>query len=191
MRTPYFAFPGLTNIITILSAQWRQVRARRLAKEEEADAESRIFEEREAENLRKESDAFLARQMDEMQALAEEQRKAGLLLDDGAPVKLNVLLPVPTKPEGSGKDNKVAVFGQEEDEEEANRKRKVPLVKLDFSAAEGGEKAKERLERIKLSVPSDKETLFKAKVRWDALSDVSSHIFLFKLLSGTDCADSS
>ncbi|KIM74831.1 hypothetical protein PILCRDRAFT_99100 [Piloderma croceum F 1598] len=153
-------------------AQWRQVRARRLAKEEEADAESRIFEEREAENLRKESDAFLARQMDEMQALAEEQRKAGLLLDDGAPVKLNVSLPVPVKAEGSGKDNKVAVFGQEEDEEEANRKRKVPLVKLDFSAAEGGEKAKERLERIKLSVPSDKETLFKAKVRWDALSDL-------------------
>jgi len=50
-----------------------------------------------AENLRKESDAFLARQMDEMQALAEEQRKAGLLLDDGAPVKLNVSLPVPAK----------------------------------------------------------------------------------------------
>jgi RNA-binding protein 25 len=157
------------------SARWRQTRARRLAKEEEADAESRIFEEREAENLRKESDAFLARQMDEMQALAEEQRKAGLLLDDGAPVKLNVSLPVPIKAEGGGKDtNKAAVFGQEEDEEEANRKRKVPLVKLDFSAAEGGEKAKERLERIKLSVPSDKETLFKAKVRWDALSDVSS-----------------
>jgi hypothetical protein len=64
-------------------------------------------------------------------------------------------------------------------------------VKLDFSAAEGGEKAKERLERIKLSVPSDKETLFKAKVRWDALSDVSSHTFLFKLPSGADCADSS
>jgi hypothetical protein len=44
--------------------------------------------------------------MDEMQALAEEQRKAGLLLDDGAPVKLNVSLPVPTKAEGGGKDNK-------------------------------------------------------------------------------------
>lgn len=156
------------------SARWRQTRARRLAKEEEADYESRHFEEREAENLRKESEAFLARQMDEMQALAEEQRKAGLLLDDGAPVRLNVSLPLPAKGEPAGKDSKAAVvFGQEEDEEEANRKRKVPLVKLDFSAAESGEKAKERLEKIKLSVPKDKETLFKAKVRWDAMSDVS------------------
>lgn len=142
-------------------------------KEEEADRDSRAFEEREAENLRKESEAFLARQMDEMQALAEEQRKAGLLLDDGAPVKLSVSLPVPAKGDSTGKETKAAVFGQEEDEEEANRKRKVPLVKLDFSAADGGEKAKERLERIKASVPSNKESLFKAKVRWDAMSDVS------------------
>jgi len=111
--------------------------------------------------------------MDEMQALAEEQRKAGLLLDDGAPVKLNVSLPVLAKGDPAGKESKAAVFGQEEDEEEANRKRKVPLVKLDFSAADGGEKAKERLWRIKASVPSNKDTLFKAKVRWDAMSDVS------------------
>ncbi|KAF7982124.1 hypothetical protein HWV62_29849 [Athelia sp. TMB] len=151
--------------------RWRQTRARRLAKEEEADAESRVFEEREAENLRRESDAFLARQMDELQALAEEQRKAGLLLDDGAPLKLNVSIPAPVKAEPSGKE-KLTVFGAEEDEEEANRKKKVPLVKLDFSAAEGGEKTKERLEKIKASVPTDKETLFKAKVRWDALSDL-------------------
>jgi RNA-binding protein 25 len=149
------------------------MRARRLAAEEAADAESRAFEEREAENLRRESEAFLARQMDEMQALAEEQRKAGLLLDDGAPVKLSVSLAP-----AAGKDEKERaererkmVLGMEE-EEDGIVKRKVPLVKLDFSVAEG-EKAKETLERIKLSVPSDKETLFKAKVRWDGLSDVS------------------
>ncbi|KAJ3556755.1 hypothetical protein NM688_g1841 [Phlebia brevispora] len=69
-------------------ARWRTSRARRLATEEAADRESRIYEEREAENLRRESEAFLARQMDEMQALQDEQRKAGMLLDDGAPVKL-------------------------------------------------------------------------------------------------------
>ena len=109
--------------------------------------------------------------MDEMQALAEEQRKAGLLLDDGAPVKLNVSLAPAAEKEG-GKE-RAAVFGQEEDDEEGEKKRKVPLVKLDFSVAEGGEKAKERLERIRGSVPHDKETLFKAKVRWDGLSDVS------------------
>lgn len=114
--------------------------------------------------------------MDEMQALAEEQRKAGLLLDDGAPVKLNVsLAPVPVK--GEGKDTKATVFGQEEDEDDATKKRKVPLVKLDFSAAEGGEKARERLETIRTSVPHDKESLFKAKVRWDGLSDVCVGFF--------------
>ncbi|ESK84800.1 hypothetical protein Moror_529 [Moniliophthora roreri MCA 2997] len=150
--------------------RWRQLRARRLEAEEAADAKSRKFEEQEAENLRRESEDFLARQMDEMQALAEEQRKAGLLLDDGAPVKLNVsLAPAPTK-DGSGKE-KATVFTQEEEEEDAIKKRKVPLVKLDFSVAETGEKARERLERIRESVPHDKESLFKAKVRWDGLSD--------------------
>ncbi|KAL0960572.1 hypothetical protein HGRIS_005608 [Hohenbuehelia grisea] len=163
--------------------RWRHLRARRLEAEEAADGKSRAFEEQEAENLRRESEDFLARQMDEMQALAEEQRKAGLLLDDGAPVKLNVSLAPshpPTGPKdgaggggaGDGATTKAAaVFGAEEDEEEAVRKRKVPLVKLDFSAAESGEKAKERLERIKISVPHDKETLFKAKVRWDGIND--------------------
>lgn len=113
----------------------------------------------------------MARQMDEMQALADEQRKAGLLLDDGAPVRLNVsIAPGPTKESGN-KEKATTVFSQEEEEEDDVKKRKVPLVKLDFSVAESGEKTKERLERIKLSVPHDKETLFKAKVRWDGLSD--------------------
>ncbi|KAF8837753.1 hypothetical protein BDN67DRAFT_158680 [Paxillus ammoniavirescens] len=152
-------------------ARWRQARARRVTAEEAADAESRAYEERETENLRIESERFLARQMEDMQALAEEQRKAGMLLDDGAPVKLSMSMATgPVKAEGAPKDAKAAVFGQEEEEEEDIKKRKVPLVKLDFSAAEG-DKAKERLQMIKESVPHDKETLFKAKVRWDGLND--------------------
>ncbi|KAG2114182.1 uncharacterized protein F5147DRAFT_770173 [Suillus discolor] len=151
--------------------RWRQTRSRRLAAEEATDSESRIYEERETENLRVESEKFLARQMEDMQALAEEQRKAGMLLDDGAPVKLSVSLnPPPVKAEPIPKDTKPTVFGQEEEEEEGIKKRKVPLVKLDFSATEG-DKAKERLQMIKESVPHNKETLFKAKVRWDGVSD--------------------
>lgn len=146
------------------------MRSRRLQTEEAADGDSRVYEDRETDNLRRESEAFLARQMDEMQALQDEQRKAGMLLDDGAPVKLNVsMAPVGVKPEG-GKE-KTAVFTHDEEEEDGLRKRKAPLPKLDL--AEGGEKAKERLEKIKASVPSDKETLFKAKVRWDGVTDVS------------------
>ncbi|KAF9781792.1 hypothetical protein BJ322DRAFT_1144605 [Thelephora terrestris] len=151
-------------------SRWRTMRTRRLAAEESADNESRVFEEREAENLRQESELFLARQMDEMHALQEEQRKAGMLLDDGAPVRLNVsLAPAPTAKTETAAKEKTLVFGAEEEEEEGVRKRKAPLVKLDL--AEGGEKAKERLEKIAASVPTEKEALFKGKVRWDGLSD--------------------
>ncbi|KAI0354814.1 hypothetical protein OH77DRAFT_1404321 [Trametes cingulata] len=150
--------------------RWRALRARRLAAEQAADEESRLYEEREAENLRRESEAFLARQMDEMQALQEEQRKAGMLLDDGAPVKLGVSLAAAAKKTETAPKEKATVFGQEEEEEEeAIKKRKVPLPKLDL--AESGEKAKERLEKIRGEVPRDKETLFKSKVRWDGLTD--------------------
>ena len=62
-------------------------------------------------------------------------------------------------------------LGSSEEEEEGVRKRKAPMVRLDL--AEGGEKAKERLEKIAASVPTEKEALFKGKVRWDGLSDVS------------------
>ncbi|TRM62125.1 hypothetical protein BD626DRAFT_499977 [Schizophyllum amplum] len=151
-------------------ARWRHARARRLEAEEAADAKSRAYEEEEAENLRRESEDFLARQMDEMQALAEEQRKAGLLLDDGAPVRLNVALPAGGQHK-EGPKEKATVFGQEEEEEEAAKRRKVPLVKLDFSVTETTEKAQERLEKIRTEVPTDKDTLFKRKVRWDGVTE--------------------
>ncbi|EIW52431.1 uncharacterized protein TRAVEDRAFT_75390 [Trametes versicolor FP-101664 SS1] len=153
-------------------ARWRALRSRRLAAEQAADEESRLYEERETDNLRRESEAFLARQMDEMQALQDEQRKAGMLLDDGAPVKLGVSITAAAtkKADTAPKEKAATLFGQEEEEEEAIKKRKVPLPKLDL--AESGEKAKERLEKIRNEVTRDKETLFKSKVRWDGVSDV-------------------
>ena len=92
------------------------------------------------------------------------------------------IAPAPVKAEAAPKEAKAAVFGQEEEEEEEEdtKKRKVPLVKLDFSAAE---KAKERLQTIKESVPLDKEALFKAKVRWDGLNDVCSCFLLTNSLT--------
>ncbi|KAJ7139400.1 hypothetical protein C8R44DRAFT_605082 [Mycena epipterygia] len=156
-------------------ARWRAMRARHLAAEESADAASAAFEEEEAANLARESEDFLARQMGEMQALAEEQRRAGLLLDDGAPVRLNVSLgPLVAKADAAREkeSGREGVFGAEEDEEEAGRKRKVPLVKLDFSAAEAGPEAtRERLEGFKAGVPTQRDALFKAKVRWDGMTD--------------------
>jgi RNA-binding protein 25 len=154
------------------------MRVRRLAAEEAADAESRAFEEREVENLRRESEAFLARQMDEMQALAEEQRKAGMLFDDGVPVKLNVSLASALGKEDKDKEKeKKVMLAMGEEEEDGIVKRKVPLAKLDFSVADA-ETTKEKLESIRQTVPKDKETLFKSRVRWDGMSDVSCRSIL-------------
>jgi hypothetical protein len=83
--------------------------------------------------------------------LAEEE---WFLLDDGL-TKLNISL------RGGKYTNESTAFGDEATRES--------FEKLDFSGAQ------ERLKRIKLSVPDDEETLFKAKVHWDALSDVSPH----------------
>ena len=66
------------------------------------------------------------------------------------------------------------MFNDDEEDEDGAKKRKVPLVKLDFSTANSEEKTRERLGRIRESVPHDRETLFKAKVRWDGLSDVGT-----------------
>jgi RNA-binding protein 25 len=64
--------------------------------------------------------------MDEMHALGEEQRKAGMLLDDGAPVRLNVslaLAPI-AKTENTAKE-KTLVTGADEGAEEGVRNRKA------------------------------------------------------------------
>ncbi|QRW21124.1 RNA recognition motif protein [Rhizoctonia solani] len=156
-------------------ARWRQTRHRFLLSETQADDASRAMEERQAEHLRLESEAFLARQMDEMRALAEEQRKAGLLLDDGAPVRLAIsAVEKKEKEEEEEKKAVVAkpalVFGQEEDEEIAGRRRRGNLVKLDFEAAER-ERVVERLHRARDSVPKAQDALWRAKVKWDALGE--------------------
>ncbi|KAJ1305644.1 hypothetical protein OPQ81_000640 [Rhizoctonia solani] len=156
-------------------ARWRQTRHRFLLSETQADDASRALEERQAEHLRLESEAFLARQMDEMRALAEEQRKAGLLLDDGAPVRLAISA-VEKKEKEEEEEKKVvvakpvAVFGQEEEEESAGRRRRGNLVKLDFEAAER-ERIVERLHRARDSVPKSQDALWRAKVKWDALDE--------------------
>ncbi|EJD51004.1 hypothetical protein AURDEDRAFT_121442 [Auricularia subglabra TFB-10046 SS5] len=145
-------------------ARWRAQRARVLLSEREADERSRDMEQRQAEELRKASEAFLAQQMEEMQALAEEQRKAGMLLDDTAPIKLTVATTkhadVDVKKEGAS--GLVQAFAADDDEEIV-KKRKMPLVKLDFSALDSEEKMRERLEKIRESIPRDKEPLFKAR----------------------------
>jgi len=153
--------------------RWRAQRQGRLDQEEEADRQSRAYEEKQADNLRRESEQFLAQQMAEMQSLQDEQRKAGMLLDDGAPVKLSMSLNIaPGAGQSAKAEPKKVVLGQE-DEEDSTKKKKLTLTKLEFSFSETGtEKIKERLEKIKELVPSEREGLFKAKVRWDGMNDM-------------------
>lgn len=103
----------------------------------------------------------------------EEQRKAGMLLDDTAPIKLSVApVKLEVKKEGAAAASIVQTFAADDEEELAAKKRKMPLVKLDFSALDSAEKMRERLDKMRESIPREKEPLFKARVRWDALNDV-------------------
>ncbi|KAG8901365.1 hypothetical protein FRB99_005375 [Tulasnella sp. 403] len=171
-------------------AKWRARRAHALAAENAQDTSSRNLELREAEHLRLESERFLARQMDDLRSLAEEQRKAGLLLvgEDAGPLRLNMSMglgestgiatPSATAaanaPAAAAIEKRVAppVFGDVDEEEETfGRKRRKGLVKLDFGLADGEEANKERLNKLKEGISKDKDILFKFKVRWEALHD--------------------
>ncbi|KAG8883364.1 hypothetical protein FRB97_006789, partial [Tulasnella sp. 331] len=172
--------------------RWRARRSQIVASENAQDTASRNLELREAEHLRQESERFLARQMDDLRSLAEEQRKAGLLLvgEDSGPLRLNMSMGVtesvgsgqvpgsaagPNDVDSSGSKKRLAapVFGDIDDEEEEGfgRKRRKGLVKLDFGIADGAEANKERLNKLKEGISRDKDVLFKFKVRWEALSD--------------------
>jgi RNA-binding protein 25 len=120
--------------------------------------------------------------MEEMRATQEEQKRAGLLVDDAAPIKLSVhgSKPNATATSGgahgtTGTESRV-VFGQEDEEEAIVKKKRVPLVELDFVV--DGEKAKEKLETLRKQVTKDKDVLWKAKVRWEAISDVSFNVLI-------------
>lgn len=175
-------------------ARWRARRAQVVAGENTQDEASRNLELREAEHLRLESERFLARQMDDMRSLAEEQRKAGLLLvgEDAGPLRLNMSMGIgepisasgPTPSTAGPSEAEVAlakkrvaapVFGDIDDEEDEGygRKRRKGLVKLDFGINDGAEANKERLNKLKEGISKDRDVLFKFKVRWEALSDVS------------------
>jgi RNA-binding protein 25 len=127
----------------------------------------------EEERAQRESQMFLERQMEEMRATQEEQKRAGLLVDDAAPIRLNVKTIKQDSASGHPPlgGQKGVVFGQEDEEEMVIKKKRVPLVELDFVV--DGEKAKEKLEGIRKQVTRDKESLWKAKIRWEAISDVS------------------
>ncbi|PVF98479.1 hypothetical protein CPB86DRAFT_797284 [Serendipita vermifera] len=155
-------------------AEWRRKRQRVLQRELADDAHARNVARAEEERAQRESQMFLERQMEEMRATQEEQKRAGLLVDDAAPIKLNVLASKPlantavSSTQGTAPEPRV-VFGPEDEEDVVVKKKRVPLVELDFIV--DGEKAKEKLENLRTQVTRDKDALWKAKIRWEAISD--------------------
>jgi len=106
--------------------------------------------------------------------LADEQRKAGLLLDDTVHLKLSIAATAPkveVKTEAKPEPRKLVM---EEDEEDDGGRKKRGLVKLDFDAMGRGGKRVEKLETLKGRVLSmDADSILKAKLNWLALNDTS------------------
>ncbi|KAG8771732.1 hypothetical protein FRC20_000748 [Serendipita sp. 405] len=154
-------------------SEWRRKRQRVLARETAEDAHARNLARAEEERVERESQMFLEKQMEQIRAVQEEQRRAGLLVDDAAPIKLSVLgskaSSAPSGVQNSQSTESRVVFGQEDEEEVIVKKKRVPLVELDFIV--DGEKAKEKLETLRTQVTRDKDVLWKAKIRWEAISD--------------------
>ncbi|KAK4687335.1 RNA-binding protein 25, partial [Tremellales sp. Uapishka_1] len=160
-------------------SRWRAQRQQARLREYQDDVRSRQQEEDELKALERESEDFLQRQMVEMAELEEKQRRAGLLFDDAAPVKLALQV----QPEAKVKDEKPDVgkakagvtFDADEDED-ALAKKKRTLVKLEYDGdglteAERLAKRNARLLEIREHVPRDKRSLWALPIEWAAIKE--------------------
>ncbi|KZO94430.1 hypothetical protein CALVIDRAFT_600065 [Calocera viscosa TUFC12733] len=153
-------------------AAWRAKRATFLARERAADQRSWDVEQREAEHLRLESEKFLEKQMEDLASMMDEQRKAGLLLEDTQPLKLSITASAPKVEEKKEAKNEPRKVVMEEEEEEDTSRKRTGLVKLDFDAMSRGGKRVEKLETLKGRVLAlDTDEVLKTKLNWLALSD--------------------
>lgn len=155
-------------------AAWRSKRAAFLARERAADQRSWEVEQREAEHLRLESEKFLEKQMEDLASIMDEQRKAGLLIEEAQPLKLSITATAPKveeKKEAKVEHKKVVM---EEDEDDETSRKRSGLVKLDFDAMSRGGKRVEKMETLKGRVMAmDAGEILKTKLNWLALNDAT------------------
>lgn len=155
-------------------------------REEHDDIDDRRKEDAEIKALEAESEQFLQRQMEEMAKLEAEQREAGLLTEDAAPVKLAITTkieapaaksPVPHVPQ------KAALALSDDEDENAVRKKKRALVKLEhedghdqvMEDAEEQAKRAARLLDIRKHLPTRPRDVFAESVHWRAVEDGPVH----------------
>jgi RNA-binding protein 25 len=133
-------------------------------------------EEDERKALDQESEDFLTRQMAEMAEMEEKQRRAGMLFDDAAPVKLAINALPTAKEEKKPELAAVALEGDDEDDETIAKKKRT-LVKLEYGGdglteAEKLAKRNARLLEIRSRIPSDKRKLWESRIEWPSINQV-------------------
>lgn len=151
-------------------------------REEHDDIDDRRKEDAEIKALEAESEQFLQKQMEELAKLEVEQREAGLLTEDAAPVKLAISAkfepPVVKSPVPQVPQKAALVLGDDEDDT-AVRKKKRTLVKLEHEVghdavmedAEEQAKRAARLLDIRKHLPSRPRDVFALSVHWRAIED--------------------
>ncbi len=145
--------------------RWRQFRASARRREQEADAADREMEQDEKARAQQESETFLAQQAAEMARLTQQQRAAGVLVDNSlAPIKITFTGTEPTPSATAG--NAVGkVLGEEEDEQ----KRGLKHIHLgeELSASE----REKQLAAIAAGLPKDTAELLAQTPGWEWIDE--------------------
>ena len=176
--------------------RWRDQRHSMRTREYQDDVRDRQMEAEEQRQLERESEALLAQQMAEIDALekAEQEKTKGLLTEDAAPVKLalNVAPPAEAQPatkeeakeaeKPKAKARPAVDFGGDDDDDDGGgRRKRQTFVKLepDTGSSGAGMSAAEReairtakLLELKAGLPSGKAVL-RAPVNWKHVDEVS------------------
>lgn len=158
--------------------RWRQFRASARRREEEADERDRAAEAEEKERAQQETEKFLALQAAEMAKLTEQQRAAGVLVQEGgtlAPIKLN-FAGSGTKVDGADAASGVAsatngatvvpaVLGEAEEDEQSKRSGRLKHIKLGNDMSEEDKAAK--LAQLAEALPKETASLFAQSPKWE------------------------
>ncbi|TXT04929.1 hypothetical protein VHUM_04012 [Vanrija humicola] len=162
-------------------AQWRVQRQQNRQREDQEDVDDRRLESDEIKSLEAESEDFLQKQMAELASLEERQRKAGLLADDAAPIKLAIAAqaaaePKETKPAAAQLHPRPAIALGDEDDDASSQKKRRALVKLDYEKpldeAEEVAKTRARLLDISKNLPRSAAAIFDSVIEWSAVQSV-------------------
>lgn len=167
--------------------RWRSQRRPFRAREQEGDARDAAAEAHQMAILRKESEAFLERQADMFNKIAESKVKAGglpMMKEEDAGVKLSFGVTVVPKPVAKvGVASRRTLLGAEEDE--ASKKKRA-LIPLNYSDEEGEDAAGKGKGKSKLTpaerekkekalmelVPTTRESVWSYPIEWSAVSEV-------------------